>query len=77
MLLPLGCPDSSGSIKGLTSLLQDLGWQFTAAGREEIMLFCVILCRLCLSDHKLTWSKLSLLAESETAKWAICGQAGS
>lgn len=38
MLLPLVCPDESGSIKGLTCLLQDLDWQFSAAGREDIML---------------------------------------
>lgn len=65
-------PDRSGSIKGLTSLLQDLGWQFSAAGREEIVLFCVILCCLCLSDHKATWSKLSLLVESETESQMGC-----
>lgn len=69
MLLHLVCP-SVWKHKGVDLSASGL-WQFSAAGREEVVLFCVIPCCLCLSDHKVTSSKLSLV-ESETESQMGC-----
>uniref|UniRef100_A0A8C5IDV8 Uncharacterized protein n=1 Tax=Junco hyemalis TaxID=40217 RepID=A0A8C5IDV8_JUNHY len=71
--MALGVQEADGDLVQRGSLLepQDSGWQFSAAGREEIMLFCMIPCCLCLSDHKVISSKLSIVG-SETESQMGC-----